>query len=173
MDTRLLFVLHGYNLWGTLMETRENKTRSAGCGFACVHRAVWFLSKMTFWNNWPAKNEFLARAQWQWRAIHSLKIWSDKEAEACTIPVKRKKGEGGREQGEETWGKRGQFSILMWMEFTPYSCISSCEEGFLAAGNVAQNKASQTTWGHFGDNCPNVVAQTRLFVTKIFSCKMN
>lgn len=31
----------------------------------------------------------------------------------------------------------------------------------------------QTTLEHFGDNCPNVVPQTVIFVTEIFSCKMN
>lgn len=115
------------------------------------------------------KMKFLAGAQWQWRAIHSLKIWNDKEAEACTGPIKRRKKKE-REKGSEGT-RRGKKRTIQYINAIEIYTIFPRFQLSSQLEVLHKIKHLQTTWGHFGDNCPNVVAQTGLFVSEIFSCK--
>lgn len=65
------------------------------------------------------KNEFLAGAQWQWRAIHSPKMWGHKK-QGRPI-VLSKEARGGYKKIEREYVNVEQ----MWMK-----CISSCRETF-------------------------------------------
>lgn len=83
---------------------------------------------------------------------------------------KKKKGAGEREKGTEGT-RRGKKRTIQYINVNEIYTILLRFQLSSQLEVLHKIKHLQTTWGLFGDNCPNVVAQTGLFVSEIFSCK--
>lgn len=68
-------------------------------------------------------------------------------------------------------GKKREIEYINVNEIYIHSCL--LRNPFTLYEALHQISHLQAALEHFGDNSPNVVAQTETFVPEIFSCKMN
>lgn len=113
-------------------------------------------------NSWPEPSDSGEQSiLWKYETIK-------KQRHAPALSQEKKKGE--REKGSEGT-RRGKKRTIQYINAIEIYTIFPRFQLSSQLEVLHQIKHLQTTWGHFGDNCPNVVAQTGLFVSEIFSCK--
>lgn len=115
-------------------------------------------------NSWPEPSDSGEQSiLWKYETIK-------KQRHAPVLSKEKKE----REKGSEGM-RRGKKRTIRYINaneiYTNIPAFPAARKDFSQLEVLHKIKHLQTTWGHFGDNCPNVVAQTGLFVTEIFSCK--